>query len=99
MRVYAASKLTEARPVHNLVISNVPGPPFPLYGVGARMVAYYPMGPVMDGGGLNITVMSYLDSLDFGLVACRETVPGVWDIAYGLGTALDDLKKEAERRG
>ncbi len=62
------------RPLFNVTISNVPGPPFPLYSAGARMVAMYPMGPIMDGGALNMTVMSYMDTMNFGLVACRETV-------------------------
>src|SRR4051812_26178401 len=81
------------RPLFNVTISNVPGPPFPLYSNGARVVAHYPMGPIFDGGGLNITVMSYLDQLDFGLVACVDLIPDVWSIADGLGAALDDLKK------
>jgi diacylglycerol O-acyltransferase / wax synthase len=95
-RLYSRMKLADRhRPIFNLTISNVPGPPFPLYGAGARLVAYYPMGPIADGGGLNITVMSYLDSMDFGLVACRETVPGVWDIAAGLEASLEELRKAA----
>ena len=81
------------RPVFNVTISNIPGPDFPLYCAGAKMLAYYPMGPITDGGGLNITVMSYMGSLDFGLVACRETVPDVAGIAHGLSDALEELKK------
>jgi hypothetical protein len=53
------------------------------------------MGPIFDGGGLNITVMSYLDQLDFGLVACADLIPDVWSLADGLGAALEDLKKVA----
>ena len=68
-------------PMSNVTVSNVPGPPFPLYSAGARMVAMYPMGPVIDGSALNITVMSYMGSMYFGLMACREAVPDVWDIA------------------
>jgi hypothetical protein len=59
------------------------------------MVANYPMGPIFDGGGLNITVMSYLDQLDFGLVACADLIPDVWSLADGLGAALEELKKAA----
>ena len=44
-----------------------------LYSIGARMVANYPVGPIAEGGGLNMTVMSYLDSLDFGLLAWIRT--------------------------
>ena len=57
------------------------------------MVANYPLGPIFDGGGLNITVMSYLDQLDFGLVACSDLISDVWSLADGLGAALDELKK------
>ncbi|HET6795431.1 MAG TPA: wax ester/triacylglycerol synthase family O-acyltransferase, partial [Acidimicrobiales bacterium] len=64
-------------PIFNVTISNVPGPAFPLYSAGARMVAMYPMGPVADGAGLNITVMSYMDSMFFGVMTCREVVPKV----------------------
>ena len=65
------------RPTWNLVISNVPGPQFPLYCAGARLVANYPVSVITDGIGLNITVMSYCGSLDFGIVADREQMPDV----------------------
>ena len=84
------------RPLYNVTISNVPGPPFPLYSAGARLVAMYPLGPITDGVALNITVMSYLGSMCFGLVADREAVPDVWDLAHGVEEALDELKKAAD---
>ena len=71
------------RPLFNVTISNVPGPPFPLYSIGARMVANFPVGPIMDGGGLNMTVMSYLDQLDFGLQACPDVLPDIWSSPRG----------------
>jgi diacylglycerol O-acyltransferase / wax synthase len=64
----------------NVVISNVPGPRSPLYFAGARMDNYIPVSIVTDGMGLNITVHSYLDRLDFGLVAARELVPDLWHL-------------------
>ena len=79
------------RPLFNVTISNVPGPAFPLYSIGARMVANYPIGPIAEGGGLNMTVMSYQDSLDFGLLACPDVLPDVWHLAEGLRLALDEL--------
>jgi WS/DGAT/MGAT family acyltransferase len=72
------------RPLYNLVISNVPGPPFPLYLGGAEVKANYPVSVVTDGAGLNITVMSYRDSMDFGLIADREQVPEIWDLIAAL---------------
>ena len=97
-RLYSRTKMADRhRPLFNVTISNVPGPPFPLYSAGARLVANYPMGPIFDGGGLNMTVMSYLDHLDFGLVACSDLIPHVWDIADGLPEALEELKKAADK--
>jgi WS/DGAT/MGAT family acyltransferase len=95
-RLYSNMKLADRHnPIFNVTISNVPGPPFPLYSAGARMIAMYPMGPIADGGALNITVMSYMDTMNFGLVACAETIPNVDDIARYLDDALDELLKLA----
>jgi hypothetical protein len=79
------------RPVFNVTISNVPGPPFPLYSAGAKLEAHFPLGPIFDGGALNITVMSLEDSLDFGILACPDVVDDVWSLADGLQAALDEL--------
>jgi hypothetical protein len=65
----------------NVVISNVPGPREPLYFMGARMEHQFPVSIVTDGQGLNITVQSYRDRLDFGLIADRELVPDLWELA------------------
>lgn len=84
-------------PLFNLTISNVPGPPFPLYSAGAQMKAMYPMGPIADGAGLNITVMSYLGTMFFGLVTCPEVAPDLWDLASQVGSAYEELHKLASR--
>ncbi len=69
-------------PPANLVISNVPGPRSPLDLAGqARLKHYYPISTIVDGQGLNVTVQSYVDVLDFGLVACRSLVPDVGVLA------------------
>jgi hypothetical protein len=78
------SQLHLANRVHspiNVVISNVPGPRQPLYFAGSRMERYVPISTVAEGIGLNITVHSYLDRLDLGLIACRELVPDLEDLA------------------
>ena len=62
------------------------------------MVAHYPLGPIFEGAGLNITVLSYLDSVGFGFMADRESMPGVWDLAGGVNEALEELKKAADAR-
>lgn len=71
----------------NLTISNVPGPRQPLYFAGAQMQHQFPVSIVTDGQGLNITVQSYMDRLDFGLIADRELIPDLWDM-------IDDLVDE-----
>jgi diacylglycerol O-acyltransferase / wax synthase len=96
-RLYASMKLADRhRPLMNVTISNVPGPQFPLYSVGARLVSWYPMGPIFDGSGLNMTVMSYLGVVYFGLLACKETVPDVDGLAAYVRAAADELLDEAQ---
>jgi WS/DGAT/MGAT family acyltransferase len=68
-------RLLERANPFNLFVSNVPGPNVPLYFAGAELQAYYPLSAIADGQGLNITVISYRDSMFFGLIACRELVP------------------------
>ncbi len=69
------------RVVHNLILSNVPGPPVPLYMAGARLVGLYPLGPITDGAGLNVTVLSEEDRVGFGIITCPDLMPQVWDLA------------------
>ncbi len=75
----------------NVVISNTQGPPFPLYCAGAKVTALYPVSIPTHGIGLNLTVQSYMNALDFGLTADRKAVPDVADLADGLKPALDEL--------
>ena len=97
MRLYSSLNLADRhRPIHNLVVSNVPGPPIPLYAAGARVAGVYPFGPLLEGAGLNFTVLSNMGNVDFGVIACRELVPDVWDLADGFGEAVHLLKKAAD---
>jgi diacylglycerol O-acyltransferase len=76
----------------NLFVSNVPGPQLPLYIAGAKVEGIYPVSAVTDmSGGLNITLFSYDGSLDFGLIACREMVPDVWNLIGYLDDAMAEL--------
>jgi len=75
----------------NLVISNVPGSPVPLYCAGAWLEAQYPISAIVDGVGLNITVLSYEDRLDFGVVADRTMLDDPWELIERLRTALAEL--------
>jgi diacylglycerol O-acyltransferase len=79
--------------VHNLVISNVPGPPVPLYFMGAEITALYPLGPIMHGAGLNVTVMSNNGEMHVGVIACRESMPDVDSLVRHFPAELDRLKK------
>lgn len=91
-RVWSSAHL-DARtpPVYNVIISNVAGPPVDFYIAGARVEAMYPMGPLLYGGGLNITVFSNGGTIDVGIVTCRELVPDPWVIADRFRPALDAL--------
>lgn len=80
-------------PPFNVCISNVPGAREPLYFNGARMVGNYPMSLVLDGQALNITLTSTADSLDFGVVGCRRSVPHVQRVLSHLETSLKELER------
>jgi diacylglycerol O-acyltransferase / wax synthase len=86
--------LGRTRPPLNLVISNVPGPRSPLFIAGARLEAHYPVSAVVDGVGLNMTVMSYLDHVDFGIVADRDQLPDVWPLLHAAQREVDQLAAE-----
>jgi hypothetical protein len=70
--------------MQNVIVSNVPGPPVPLYVAGGRVLGIYPMGPLLPGAGVNITMLSNMGSVDMGIIADRDRVPEVWRIAEGL---------------
>jgi WS/DGAT/MGAT family acyltransferase len=87
-----------ANPTWNLVISNVPGPQFPLYLAGAKLVANYPVSVITDGMGLNITLMSYNGHMDIGIVADRDQMPDLWEMVHWMREGLDELKLEPKPR-
>lgn len=80
------------RPMFNVTISNVPGPQQLLYLQGAKMVANYPVSLITHGQALNITCHGYADTLNFGFLGCRESVPRMQHIAAYTGEALDELE-------
>ena len=75
----------------NVVISNLPGPPVPLYVAGAKLEAGYGMGPIISGQGPNITFSSYADNLQYSLLACREQVSDIWLLADAIESACARL--------
>jgi diacylglycerol O-acyltransferase len=79
------------RPPVNLVVSNVAGPPFPLYLAGAELTRAYPLGQLIEGVGLNITVMSYRDFIDVGFLAAGDLVPDIDRLAAAVPEAFAEL--------
>jgi WS/DGAT/MGAT family acyltransferase len=92
MQLYGRSRLADRLPPPaNVVISNVPGPQTPLYVAGAKVLTLYPVSIPAHGMALNLTVQSYCGSLDFGLTACRKTVPDLRKLAGYLDESLQEL--------
>jgi diacylglycerol O-acyltransferase len=98
-RLSARLRLLERVSPFNLIVSNIPGPGVPLYLAGAQLLAFYPVSALVDGQGLNITVMSYRDNLHFGLIACSDLVPDLDVMAGYLRDELDALTSAAASFG
>jgi diacylglycerol O-acyltransferase len=91
-RAYTAVRMADLHPVvHNVVISNVPGPPIQLYFAGAAIEGLYPLGPVLEGPGLNVTLVSYRDRVGFGFIGCAHRIPDIDDLAAAVPEALAEL--------
>jgi WS/DGAT/MGAT family acyltransferase len=90
-RAVAGARLFDkVRPPFNVTVSSVRGPDFSMFCAGSRVVDLYPIGPIAEGIGLNVTVFSYLDRVHFGLFACRKLLPELEE----LGTYVDDALAE-----
>jgi diacylglycerol O-acyltransferase / wax synthase len=85
-------------PVSNLGVSNIPGPNFPLYMQGAKVVGNYPMGPIPNGLGLGITMMSYMDDIYFTVQGCREKTPDIKQLSNYMGEAMAELLEAVEEK-
>ncbi len=89
--IHSTGAINAMPTVMNTVISNVPGPPIPIYFSGARLTGMYPGSVILEAMGLNITVLSYVDRIDIGLAADPELVPDLWDMADAMAPALAEL--------
>ncbi|MCF8198796.1 MAG: wax ester/triacylglycerol synthase family O-acyltransferase [Sulfuritalea sp.] len=94
--LYGRSRVVNTLPIlANVLVSNVPGPPVPLYVGGFRMSGYWPLSIVEHGVGLNITLMSYAGNLGLGFVVARCAVPDVRQLADDFLDAYEEMKRRA----
>ena len=77
----------------NLVVTNVPGPPVPLYLGGARLLELFPVAAIMGNLTLAVAVFSYAGQLNLAAIADRDTCPDLEVFAQGMQAALDDLER------
>lgn len=82
-------------PMANAIVSNVRGPAEPLYYEGARMTAFYSVGPLLEGVGLNVTTWSYASRFYVGILTCRDAMADPWALAGAIGVAFEELRKAA----
>lgn len=95
-RLYTEMGLSETMsPPFNCVVSNVPGPQFPLYSAGARLVTQFGLGPLFDGMGIFFPVFSYNGQITVSVNACREMMPDPEFFADCLQESFDELKSAA----
>ena len=95
---FSKLRLTERLPVvHNLILSNVAGPPIRLFLAGATVEEIYMFGPIMDGAALNITALSYEDRVGFGVIGCPDLVNDVLEVADRIPGAFLRILRAVER--
>ncbi len=93
-RVYTRTRLGGMhRPFFNVTITNVPGPPVPLYAAGARIHSAFGMAPILDGLGLILVVLSYHGRISIGISSCKQIVPDPDNMAECFARSLDDLER------
>jgi WS/DGAT/MGAT family acyltransferase len=80
---------------YNQIVSNVPGPPLPLYVLGARLHALFPLPPLFERQGLGTAVLSYDGRLCWGLVADRDSVPDIAALARDVEASYTELRDAA----
>ncbi len=92
-RVYTRTRLGgHHRPFFNVTITNVPGPPIPIYAAGARVHSVFGMAPILDGLGLILVVVSYAGRISIGVTSCQQIVPDPDNMAECFARSLDELE-------
>ena len=94
----AGVRLASRLQPYNLIVTNVPGPQYPLYLLGARMLEIYPQLPLFENQGLGVAVMSYDGKVFWGLVGDWDLVPDLSDFAGAVDAAYRELRDAAEGR-
>ncbi len=93
-RVYTRTRLGgHHRPFFNVTITNVPGPPVPLYVAGARIHSAFGMAPILDGLGLILVVLSYHGRISIGISSCQQIVPDPDNMAECIERSLVGLEQ------
>jgi hypothetical protein len=90
-RLVLRAGVTTRWPPFNVTVSSFPGSPVPLYCAGGKLLAYHPFGPIFDGAAVNITAVSYVNQVDFGVFACADAIPDVDVMARRIPEALTQL--------
>jgi WS/DGAT/MGAT family acyltransferase len=85
--------------IANLVVTNVPGPPVPIYMHGAPLLEAYPVVPLAGGQVLGVAIFSYANTLYWGFNADWDRVPDLHDFALAIGTHFEELTKAVDARG
>jgi diacylglycerol O-acyltransferase len=88
-------RFAAARRAYNLVVTNVPGPPLPLYLLGARLRESYPMVPLFANQGLGIALFSYDGGLYWGINSDWDALPNLHDYVDALGAGFVELSQAA----
>jgi len=93
-----ASRLQFSTRLFNLIVTNVPGPQFPIYMLGREMLTFYPIAFLPKGHALAIAIMSYNGAIDFGLLGDYDALPDIDTIADGIEDGLAQLKAAARAK-
>jgi hypothetical protein len=80
-----------APPIANVLISNIRGPELPLYVAGGRLKTLFPMGPLVEGVGLGVTVVSHNDEVAIGFLGCDDYLPDIDRLAEGAHHEVEQM--------